>query len=90
MKKPVCKSCLVLWALAIVFPIVDTWLQWRAITNSPYAPYIPLHTNVFELLHNLFESIALVSGGLMAAGFAINILDQIRWNTLPPNERDSR
>ena len=87
MKKPISIAAISFWAAALFYPALDVWLQWRAITYSPYGPYIPLHTNVAELLHGLLESIALVSGALAALGFVIELLDQIRWNTTPPNGR---
>lgn len=89
MKKPVSGYAIILWALAALYPIVDIWVQWRAMTYTPYGSYLPLHTNVFQYLHELLESVGLVSGGLMAAGFAIELLDQIRWNALPPERRNS-
>ena len=90
MKKPTSRVAIGFWLVAFLYAVADTWLQWRAITYSPYAPYIPLHTNVAQLLHDLLESIAMVSGGLTAAGFLIDLLDQIRWNALPPEQRKRR
>jgi hypothetical protein len=87
MKKSVSVVAICFWAVALFYPAVDIWLQWRAITYNPYGSYIPLHTNIAQLLHDLWESIVLVSGGLAAAGFAIELLDQIRWNTARREER---
>jgi len=82
MKKPLNNFAFALWLIAAVFAMADVWAFWKASLYDPYGGHIPLHTNVLELIRQTVESVLYVSGTLAALGMIIEILDQIRWNTM--------
>ena len=86
MKKPVNKFAIAFWAIAAVFAVADVWAFWTATLYNPYDGYIPLHTNVVEMLRRMVESVLSISGEFVALGVVIEILDQIRWNTIRPKD----
>ena len=74
------------WLVAAVFAVADVWAFWTATLYNPYDGYIPLHTNVVEVLRQMVESVLSISGALVAFGAIIEKLDQIRWNTTPKDQ----
>jgi hypothetical protein len=83
MKKPLNKLSCALWIAALIFAFADVWAFWKASLYDPYNGRIPLHTNVVELLRQMVESVLYISGTFTAFGGIIELLDQIRWNTMP-------
>ncbi len=83
MKKPLSNFAFALWLIAAIFAVADVWAFWKASLYDPYEGHIRLHTNYLEMIRQMVESVLYVSGTLSALGMVIEILDQIRWNTMP-------
>jgi hypothetical protein len=75
--------------LAVIFAVWDVCAFFKAALYNPYDGYIPLHTNVLELVRNMSESVVQVSGTLFALAVIIELIDQIRWNALQQHSRHS-
>ena len=94
MKKPLNSFAYAAWLLAVLYlllmipELIELFRQPATLESHGSANYIAsfMGRDAIAFLRNT----VLGSGSLFAFGAIIELIDQIRWNALPPEERDRR
>jgi hypothetical protein len=85
MRKPLNPVAAVMWALAAVVVVIQAWIYWTAPTTALVHSVGAFVTTFWVLLRADLLAIA----ALASFGMIIELLDQIRWNALPPERRQT-
>jgi hypothetical protein len=94
MKKPLNNFAYAVWALALFYFLllipetIELFRQPGILQSSHDANYIAsfITRDIFGLLRNTVSG----CGALLAYGAIIELIDRIRWNALPPEQRENR
>lgn len=76
-----------MWILAAIFGIISAITFVRAEHEAPLALG---NASVMEVMWTLISPSVLSVATLVTFGTIIELLDQIRWSTRPPDQRTSR